>query len=208
MSNDLFNLSTKCVKSPDDISKCTEKEQEKLIYSNILEQKILHFEGYMGKIEEESFKATKTKSRKKKYKLLNFSQKKENNMDHSPAGFNLDKTCVAQTNLIKSIKYARRIPKTPKKILDAPGILDDFYMDILDWSATDLISISLLNSVYLWKNNVKQNSVSKLVELDDGCYCAVKFSTDGSLLAGGEDSGDLHIYDMETQKRVYETNVR
>ena len=75
------------------------------------------------------------------------------------------------------------------------------------WSHNDLISISLMNNVYLWKNNVKENSVSKLVELDDGCYCAIKFSTDGRFLAGGEDSGHLHIYDVDTKKRLYEVSV-
>lgn len=178
-----------------------------MIYANILEQKILNFDHYLEKIDEEGAKNTKSKSKKKKQKLLNFSQKKENDMNYSPSGFNLEKNCITQTNLIKSIKHARRIPKAPKKILDAPGIIDDFYMDILDWSSTDLIGISLMNSVYLWKNNVKDNSVSRLVELDDGCYCAIKFSADGKYLAGGEDSGHLHIYDVESKKRLYEVSV-
>lgn len=178
-----------------------------MIYSNILEQKILNIDYYLENIDEEGNHMSKTKSKKKKNKLLNFSQKKENDMNFSPAGFHLGKNCITETSLIKSIKYARRIPKAPKKILDAPGIIDDFYMDILDWSATDLIGISLMNSVYLWKNNIKDNSISKLVELDDGCYCAIKFCPSGKLLAGGEDSGHLHIYDVETKKRLYEVSV-
>lgn len=178
-----------------------------MIYANILEQKILSGDYYLDNIDEEGLKSSKTKSKKKKHKLLNFSQKKENDMNYSPAGFQFEKNCITETNLIKSIKYARRIPKTAKKILDAPGVLDDYYTDILDWGACDQVAISLMNCVYLWKNNSKDNSVSRLVELDDGCYCAVKFSLDGKLLAGGEDSGHLHIYDVETRKRLYEVSV-
>lgn len=195
------------LKTHEDISQISEKEQEKMIYSNMLEQKILNFDDYLSRDDEFQFSSDKTSSLKKKLKILNFSNRKENKGGVSPINFGKKNNAMVETDLIKSIKYARRIPKVPQKILDAPGIIDDFYTNILDWSSQDVIGISLLNSVYLWKSNKKQGKVSRLVELDGNCYCAIKFNPNGDTLAGGDDMGLLHIHDVEKQSMIHEINV-
>jgi len=43
----------------------------------------------------------------------------------------------------------RKISKSPYKVLDAPQIRDDFYLNVLDWSANNIVSVALENSVYL-----------------------------------------------------------
>ena len=191
----------------EDISQISEKEQEKMIYSNMLEQKILNFDDYLSRDDDLQFSSDKKNCLKKKLKVLNFSNRKENKGGYSPIQFGKKSKTMVETDLIKSIKYARRIPKLPQKILDAPGIVDDYYTNILDWSSQDVIGISLLNSVYLWKNNKQQGKVSRLVELDGNCYCAIKFNSNGDMLAGGDDMGLLHIHDVEKQIMVNEINV-
>ncbi len=135
-------------------------------------------------------------SASKKRKLLHFNNKKENNKLYSPTPFDLNKNSIVETQIIKSIKYSRRIPKIPYKILDAPGIIDNFYMNILDWSSTDFIGISLMDSVYLWKNKSSENKVITLVELSDSFYCSIKFSPEGNQMACGDGDGFVHIYDI------------
>ena len=31
-----------------------------------------------------------------------------------------------------------------------PGLLDDFYLNLLDWSAQNIVAVGLQASVYLW----------------------------------------------------------
>lgn len=44
----------------------------------------------------------------------------------------------------------RKVNKKPYKILDAPNLQDDFYLNLLDWSDRNQIAVALDASVYLW----------------------------------------------------------
>jgi len=44
----------------------------------------------------------------------------------------------------------RKISKTPFKVLDAPELQDDFYLNLLDWSSQNILSVGLGTAVYLW----------------------------------------------------------
>lgn len=48
-------------------------------------------------------------------------------------------------------------------MLDAPALYDDFYLNLIDWSASNLLAVGLSNSVYLW--NAGNSKVVRLVEL-------------------------------------------
>jgi cell division cycle 20, cofactor of APC complex len=37
-------------------------------------------------------------------------------------------------------KTHRHIPQTQERVLDAPNIVDDYYLNVLDWSATNVVS--------------------------------------------------------------------
>lgn len=49
-----------------------------------------------------------------------------------------------------SHKPARKIPKAAFKVLDAPSLQDDYYLNLLDWSPNNVLAVALGNSVYLW----------------------------------------------------------
>lgn len=44
----------------------------------------------------------------------------------------------------------RKIPKAPFKVLDAPALQDDFYLNLVDWSSSNMLAVGLGSSVYLW----------------------------------------------------------
>lgn len=44
----------------------------------------------------------------------------------------------------------RRVSKLPFKVLDAPMLQDDFYLNLLDWSSSNVLAVGLMNSVYIW----------------------------------------------------------
>ena len=44
----------------------------------------------------------------------------------------------------------KNIHLSPEKVLDAPEIRDDYYLNLLDWSSRGPLSIGLDNKVYLY----------------------------------------------------------
>ena len=44
----------------------------------------------------------------------------------------------------------RFIPKSPDKILDAPDLVDDYYLNLLDWSKSNILAVALRHCVFLW----------------------------------------------------------
>ena len=42
-------------------------------------------------------------------------------------------------------KYSRHIPQAPERILDAPELLDDYYLNLLDWNSSNVLGLSLIH---------------------------------------------------------------
>jgi hypothetical protein len=59
----------------------------------------------------------------------------------------------------------RRIPSKSFKILDAPSLCDDFYLNLVDWSPSNILSVGLGTTVYLW--NANTSVVNELVNMGD-----------------------------------------
>lgn len=72
----------------------------------------------------------------------------------------------SQQLLLSPKKAPRQIPKLPIKVLDAPELQDDFYLNLVDWSAQNVLCVGLKDSVYLWSANTSK--VVKLCELESG----------------------------------------
>ena len=87
----------------------------------------------------------------------------------------------------------RKIPKMPLRIMDAPDMQDDFYFNLLDWSAWDDLAVGLGSTVYSW--NAGTNRVSKVCALDCASVTSVNWAHSGLHLGVGSSSGDVQIYD-------------
>ena len=57
---------------------------------------------------------------------------------------------IDQDNSILPQKKTRKIAKIPFKVLDAPSLIDDFYLDLIDWSESNVLAVALNHSVYIW----------------------------------------------------------
>lgn len=53
--------------------------------------------------------------------------------------------------------------KGPFKVLDAPDLADDYYLNLVDWSSTNVLGVGLAGCVYLWSANTSR--VTKLCDL-------------------------------------------
>lgn len=75
---------------------------------------------------------------------------------------------------ISHSKY-REIPKTSYKTLDAHYLVDDFYLNLLDWSSTNFVGVALFNALYIYDYN--KGIVEQLMSLDtENFLTAVKFN--------------------------------
>ena len=59
----------------------------------------------------------------------------------------------------------RKIPSQPFKVLDAPNLNDDFYLNLVDWSSTNVLAVALGSAVYIW--NACTSSVELLCDVGD-----------------------------------------
>jgi cell division cycle 20-like protein 1 (cofactor of APC complex) len=47
------------------------------------------------------------------------------------------------------------------QVLDAPALADDFYLNLVDWSAQNLLAVGLDSCVYLWSAHTSKVSTSQ-----------------------------------------------
>lgn len=89
----------------------------------------------------------------------------------------------------------RVIPDIPEKVLHVPGIINDFYLDPLDWSKNNILAILLKGGVYFF--DIETSTRSEIF-LDEGDETSLKFSpSDPSVLALGTEGGFVSLYDVE-----------
>lgn len=96
----------------------------------------------------------------------------------------------------------RVISKLPYKVLDAPNIRDDFYLNLVDWGQQNLVAVALGARVYLWSGVT--GKVHQLLDFDDTVeqITSVAWTMHGSLLAVGLRSGCIQIWDTDTSQCV------
>ncbi|KAG6907863.1 hypothetical protein DXG01_007077 [Tephrocybe rancida] len=105
---------------------------------------------------------------------------------------------ASQALLSSPRRHLRSVCKTPYRVLDAPDLADDFYLNLVDWSSTNVLGVGLGSCVYLW--TAHNAAVSKLCDLVEGgdTVSSVSWVQKGTTLAVGTLSGHLHIYDAST----------
>ncbi|CAI4218597.1 unnamed protein product [Parascedosporium putredinis] len=100
-----------------------------------------------------------------------------------------------------SAQTRRRIATAPERVLDAPGLVDDYYLNLLDWSSGNQVAIGLERNVYVW--SADEGSVSCLLEASPDTYISsVKWSGDGAYVGVGLGSGEVQIWDVAEGAKV------
>ncbi|KAL9063581.1 MAG: hypothetical protein Q9161_009396 [Pseudevernia consocians] len=95
-----------------------------------------------------------------------------------------------------SAQFRRRVLTAPERVLDAPGLVDDYYLNLLDWSSGNQVAIGLERNVYVW--SAESGTVSCLLETAADTYVSsVKWSGDGAYVGVGLGSGEVQIWDVE-----------
>ncbi|XP_013783667.1 cell division cycle protein 20 homolog [Limulus polyphemus] len=99
-------------------------------------------------------------------------------------------------------KTARYIPQVPERILDAPEIVDDYYLNLIDWSAHNHLAVALAGHVYLW--NAGSGEIQQLLEMEESneYITSVSWIKEGNYLAVGTSTAEVQLWDVEVPKRV------
>lgn len=98
-------------------------------------------------------------------------------------------------------KINRVIPSQPEKILDAPDLVNDWYLNLVSWNSANILAVALRSSVYLW--NAVSGETKFLFELPGNEHvCSVSWVQDGNHLAVGTSENFVEIWDCETQVRL------
>ncbi|KLT44428.1 WD40 repeat-like protein [Cutaneotrichosporon oleaginosum] len=116
-----------------------------------------------------------------------------------------------QSVLLSPRKSVRQISRTPFKVLDAPELQDDFYLNLVSWSQSNVLGVGLNSCVYLW--SAQTSRVTKLCDLvasqgEDGgdhppdSITGLEWTNKGSTLAIGTARGVVEIWDAEYCKRI------
>lgn len=106
----------------------------------------------------------------------------------------------SQQILLSPRRQPRAVPKVPYKVLDAPDLADDFYLNLVDWSNTNILGVGLGNSVYLW--NARTSQVNKCCTLEGDTVTSVSWIQKGTHLAVGTGRGLVQIWDVEKTRRL------
>ena len=99
-------------------------------------------------------------------------------------------------------KRQRRIQKIPFKVLDAPSLQDDYYLNLVDWSSQNVLAVGLGSCVYLW--SACTSKVTKLCDLApaEDMVTSVAWAQRGTHLAVGTNKGEVQLWDSINCKKV------
>ncbi|OAL06214.1 WD40 repeat-like protein [Phaeosphaeriaceae sp. SRC1lsM3a] len=106
----------------------------------------------------------------------------------------------SQRMLLSPQRAPRAVSKVPYKVLDAPDLADDFYLNLVDWGSQNTLGVGLGSCVYMW--NSSSGRVTKLCELADDSVTSVNWIQRGSHIAIGTNRGQVQIWDAQTQRRL------
>ena len=129
------------------------------------------------------------------------ARRNTDDLHYSP--YSLSPLSPASIRLLRSPrKQLRKIPKTPFKVLDAPELQDDFYLNLVDWSSTNVLAVGLNASVYLW--NANTSNVTRLCDLqtESDTVTSVAWSDRGQYVAVGTHKGVVQIWDAAANRKT------
>jgi len=102
----------------------------------------------------------------------------------------------------------RQIPSAPSRILDAPDLLDDYYLNLLSWNDSNILAVALYQTVYLW--NAGTGDIQELCTLeggDDTYVSSVSWVQEGGAhIAVGTSGGSTQLWDVQAGKQLRSMN--
>nr|AGC79112.1 fizzy-related protein [Nilaparvata lugens] len=178
-----------------------ESNRDGLAYTCLLRNELLgaNIEGVKGQCDER--RAVSEPERNNLFQYMTHVENEQN--IESIAPYSLSPVGPKSQKLLRSPRRAtRKISRIPFKVLDAPELQDDFYLNLVDWSSQNVLSVGLGSCVYLWSACTSQ--VTRLCDLsnDANSVTSVAWNERGNLVAVGTHTGYVQVWDVAVSKQV------
>ncbi|XP_063283726.1 cell division cycle protein 20 homolog [Pelobates fuscus] len=133
-------------------------------------------------------------------KILRLGGKPQN----APEGYqnNLKVLYSQKTTPGSCKKTGRYIPSMPDRVLDAPDIRNDYYLNLIDWSSQNVLAVALHDSVYLWNHTSGDIILLMQMEQPVDYISSVSWIKEGNYLAVGTSTAEVQLWDVQQQKRL------
>lgn len=118
-------------------------------------------------------------------------------------GYALPPCCgfTEASDMVAPPRVGRKIPRSPFKVLDAPALQDDFYLNVVDWSSQGLLGVGLGSAVYIWSSGT--GKVTKLSDVGpDDSVTSLSWSPKGHYLSVGTQLGAVQLWDAGKCQQV------
>ena len=148
-----------------------------------------------------------------------FSWKKEKNKKNENFFYNIINAQKENENILNNNNLdfsltQRKINIKPYKELPAPNLIDDFYLNLLDWSSKNQIAVGCSSSVILWNNNKTQSETLFTYDIsrdnnnqnnannNNKYVSSLIWSEEGDKLAVGNSKGLVELYDINKKELI------
>ncbi|XP_073013791.1 cell division cycle 20.2, cofactor of APC complex-like [Typha latifolia] len=102
----------------------------------------------------------------------------------------------------RTIKPIRHLPTSADQILHGPKLIDDYYLNLIDWGKENILAIALGRSLYLWKAETHEVQLLLMSENDNDYPTSVAWSGDGKTLAVGFATSQIELWDAMSLQLV------
>ncbi len=150
--------------------------------------------------EEETKEEIKEIKEEQQEKILSFKNKAPLAEDGYISNLRTIYTATDKSRYKKAKKNVRYICQTATRVLDAPDLMDDFYLNLVDWGCNNMIGIGLCQSIYLWNSSNGEIKLLKEYENNDTYICSIKWNHNAQYIAVGTSDNIITLYDSKTFK--------
>ncbi|CBJ28300.1 conserved unknown protein [Ectocarpus siliculosus] len=110
---------------------------------------------------------------------------------------------MSNTSIARA-SVGRSIPSAPLRILDAPDLVDDYYLNLISWGHNNVLAVALGQAVYLW--NAATGSIEHLLTLpnphDFVTSVAWMGRDGGDFLGVGTNHSAVQLWDASKLRQV------
>jgi len=109
------------------------------------------------------------------------------------------------TKKAEVVKPTRQISSTPLRILDAPDLKDDYYLNLMSWSAGNVLAVALSSTLYLWdaaSGDIKELTTLQSGDSEEYISSVAWLPQSTNTLAIGTSDNCIQLWDVESNKML------
>ena len=103
-------------------------------------------------------------------------------------------------------KKERQVPVYAEKVLDAPDLIDDFYLNLLDWNEKNVLAISLSQTIYMLNTTTSDIATLNCTRGNDFVTSVAWMPGTHNILAIGTSNSTVQLWDTDKGVQLRQLN--